>query len=337
MSIIRIKQSSVPNDIPTINDLELGEIAINVYDGKIYIKKNDGVESVVSFEPGIGYAGSQGNVGYTGSVGDIGYTGSFGYTGSIGDIGYSGSQGVIGYTGSFGYTGSMGYTGSVGAGYTGSGGDTGFTGSIGYTGSKGDVGYTGSIGDIGYTGSLGYTGSIGYTGSSGTIANLTVSQGGTGRTSFTANALLIGNGVGAISEVPIGSSNQVLFVNGTQWGTGNVQALLAPRLSNNGATTSGNITPNFDSIEQYDITGLTGTVTIKKPSGGATHGVHKTILIKDNGVARTLSWETGVSGGYRAINVTLPTTTVAGKVLYIGCKYNSTDSRWDVVAAAQEA
>lgn len=334
MSIIRIKQSSVPNDIPSINDLELGEIAINVYDGKIYIKKNDGEESVVSFEPGIGYAGSQGNVGYTGSVGDIGYTGSFGYTGSIGDIGYTGSQGIIGYTGSLGYTGSIGYTGSVGAGYTGSIGGIGFTGSIGYAGS---IGYTGSIGGIGFTGSLGYTGSIGYTGSSGTIANLTVSQGGTGRTTFTSNALLIGNGVGAISEVPIGSSNQVLYVNGTQWGTGNVQVLLDPRLSNNGATTSGNITPNFDNIEQYDITGLTGTVAIKKPTGGATHGIHKTILIKDNGVARTLSWETGVSGGYRAINVTLPTTTVAGKVLYIGCKYNSIDARWDVVAVAQEA
>jgi hypothetical protein len=86
-----------------------------------------------------------------------GYTGSAGagYTGSKGDLGYTGSQGDSGYTGSQGDTG-----------YIGSRGDTGFTGShgdIGYTGSKGDLGYTGSQG-VGYTGSQG---DIGYTGSKG--------------------------------------------------------------------------------------------------------------------------------------------------------------------------
>ena len=46
-----------------------------------------------------------------------------------------------------GYTGSQGFTGSKGAGYTGS---------------KGDLGFTGSIGGIGFTGSQG----VGFTGSS---------------------------------------------------------------------------------------------------------------------------------------------------------------------------
>ena len=46
-----------------------------------------------------------------------------------------------------GYTGSTGFTGSKGAGFTGSRGD------LGYTGSQGDIGYTGSQGNIGYTGS----------------------------------------------------------------------------------------------------------------------------------------------------------------------------------------
>jgi len=40
----------------------------------------------------------------------------------------------------------VGYTGSVGAGYTGSVGYAGSIGSLGYSGS---IGYTGSIGDIG--------------------------------------------------------------------------------------------------------------------------------------------------------------------------------------------
>jgi hypothetical protein len=96
--------------------------------------------------------------------GTIGFTGSAGagYTGSKGDTGFTGSQGNLGYTGSKGDTG-----------YVGSKGDTGFTGSqgdLGYTGSKGDTGYVGSKGDTGFVGSQGYTGSqgnIGYTGSKG--------------------------------------------------------------------------------------------------------------------------------------------------------------------------
>jgi hypothetical protein len=35
--------------------------------------------------------------------------------------------------------------------------------------------------------------------------------------------------------------------------------------------------------------------------------------------------------------VTLPTTTVISKTLYLGMIYNSTDTKWDVVAVAQEA
>ena len=33
--------------IPTTSNLELGEVAINTYHGKMYIKKNDGSESIV--------------------------------------------------------------------------------------------------------------------------------------------------------------------------------------------------------------------------------------------------------------------------------------------------
>ncbi len=99
-----------------------------------------------------------------------------GYTGSAG-AGYTGSHGDTGYVGS---RGSMGYTGSVGIGYTGSRGDTGFVGSqgeLGYTGSQG-VGYTGSRGDTGFVGSASTV--IGYTGSAG--AGYTGSQGDTGYT-----------------------------------------------------------------------------------------------------------------------------------------------------------
>lgn len=47
-NIVTLKRSSVPGKVPTTADLALGEIAINTYDGKAYMKKNvGGVESIV--------------------------------------------------------------------------------------------------------------------------------------------------------------------------------------------------------------------------------------------------------------------------------------------------
>ena len=40
--VIKIKRSSVAGKIPTISNLELGELAINTYDGKVYIEQDQG-------------------------------------------------------------------------------------------------------------------------------------------------------------------------------------------------------------------------------------------------------------------------------------------------------
>ena len=56
------------------------------------------------------------------------------------------------------------------------------------------------------------------------------------------------------------------------------------------------------------------------------------LRIADNGTARALTF----NAIYRAIGVTLPTTTTANKVLYIGCIYNSQGSKWDVIAIKEE-
>jgi len=39
---VKLKRSSVAGKIPTTADLDLGELAINTHDGKIFIKKDDG-------------------------------------------------------------------------------------------------------------------------------------------------------------------------------------------------------------------------------------------------------------------------------------------------------
>ena len=44
---IKLKRSSVQNNVPSTSDLELGELAINTHDGKLFIKKDDGSASIV--------------------------------------------------------------------------------------------------------------------------------------------------------------------------------------------------------------------------------------------------------------------------------------------------
>jgi hypothetical protein len=57
------------------------------------------------------------------------------------------------------------------------------------------------------------------------------------------------------------------------------------------------------------------------------------VRIKDNGTARALTYDTQ----YRAVGVTLPTTTVISKTLYLGMIWNGNATKWDVVSVGQEA
>lgn len=50
--VIKFKRSSVPGKIPTPQDLDFGEVAINDYDGVMYYKKSDG--TISSFSTGGG-------------------------------------------------------------------------------------------------------------------------------------------------------------------------------------------------------------------------------------------------------------------------------------------
>lgn len=46
-NIIRVKRSNVPGRVPTVSDLDLGELAVNTYDGKLFLKQNAGTEEIV--------------------------------------------------------------------------------------------------------------------------------------------------------------------------------------------------------------------------------------------------------------------------------------------------
>ena len=136
---IVIKRSNVPAKVPTTAQLDLGELALNTYDGKLYLKKNDGAESIVQ----IGAAGATGPTGPSGATGIAGPTGATGVAGTNGATGPTGPIGITGATGVAGANGATGATGVQGiTGPTGVTGATGVQGTTGPTGVRGGVGYT---------------------------------------------------------------------------------------------------------------------------------------------------------------------------------------------------
>lgn len=145
---------------------------------------------------------------------------------------------------------------------------------------------------------------------------------------------------GSTDEVVITSTGVnvagYLTVTGNITGANLTSTRIITRTANNGATLSGTITPTADTVDQFNLIGINGSTTIAIPSGTPTDGQKLTIRIKDSGSAQTLTWTT-TSGGYRAVGVTLPTTTTAGKVTYVGCVYNSQDTFWDAVAVSTQA
>ena len=91
-------------------------------------------------------------------------------------------------------------------------------------------------------------------------------------------------------------------------------------------TSSATVTP-VSINDLVIITAQAAGLTLANPTGTFTEGQALMIRIKDNGTARSIAFDTN----YRAIGVTLPTTTVISKTLYLGIIYNATDAKWDVI------
>ncbi len=114
-----------------------------------------------------------------------------------------------------------------------------------------------------------------------------------------------------------------------------ITALGADEKKNHGAVTvvaTATLTPT-SAAHQYNITGQNGALTVAAPTGTFADGQSLLIRIKDNGTARAISW----NAVFRAVGITLPTTTVISKVLYVGAKWNAAESVFDVIAVGQQA
>lgn len=194
-----------------------------------------------------------------------------------------------------------------------------------------------STGSLTLGGTLSGIANSALTNSSVTINGSSVSLGGSTTVTATAtNALTIGTGLSGTSYN--GSSAVTVAIDSTVATLSDTQTLTNKRVTPRvvSITDAATITPTGDSADQYVVTALAQTATIAAPSGTPTDGQKLVIRIEDNGTGRALTWTTS-SGAYRAVGVTLPTTTVASKVVYIGCIYNSQDTFWDVIAVAQMA
>lgn len=122
----------------------------------------------------------------------------------------------------------------------------------------------------------------------------------------------IGNGSVSLTSVSItgGSITGVPFI---------------PRVLS--ATTATSLTPTA-SYDQYEYTALASALTINAATGTFSDGQKMIFRILDNGTSQTLSW----NANFYALGITLPVATTAGKTTYVGCIYNSNNSRWDAVA-----
>jgi hypothetical protein len=98
-------------------------------------------------------------------------------------------------------------------------------------------------------------------------------------------------------------------------------------------TSASSLTPVITTANLYAYTALAANLTINAPSGTPADGHQLDFRFKDSGTARTLTW----NAIFRAIGVTLPTTTVIGKTMYVRTRYNVADTKFDVLQVLQEA
>jgi hypothetical protein len=104
--------------------------------------------------------------------------------------------------------------------------------------------------------------------------------------------------------------------------------VLKPTTTTSASTAT--LTPNLASGDTFTITAQAAGLSVANPTGTPVNGQKMIIRIKDNGTARAITWS---GTQYRASSdLALPTTTIINKTMYLGFIWNSTDSKWDMIA-----
>lgn len=92
------------------------------------------------------------------------------------------------------------------------------------------------------------------------------------------------------------------------------------------------LTPDLSAYNVYTVTAQAVGLTIGAPIGTPTDGEVVVFRFKDNGTARSITW----NAVFRAIGDSVVGATTAGKWTYVNCMYNANASKWDVLPAITE-
>src|SRR3990167_2090999 len=106
-----------------------------------------------------------------------------------------------------------------------------------------------------------------------------------------------------------------------------VQTYTNKRITKRVQSAASTATVNVDS-DSYDMVVLTAqaeALTVGAPTGTPTQGQTLLYRFTDNATGRAITW----NAIFRATDVALPTTTVAGKTLYVGFIYTTTETKFD--------
>tara|TARA_R110000772_G_scaffold47855_1_gene109063 strand:- start:761 stop:2680 length:1920 start_codon:yes stop_codon:yes gene_type:complete len=155
--------------------------------------------------------------------------------------------------------------------------------------------------------------------------------------SFKAN---ITNSVATPTDVTEGDLTSVLpdsadGILGFDTATNSIVRFPASKLLNvmfSGLTTASSLTISADSVQLFFITTLSQNLTINVPSGTPTESQQLIIRLKDNGTARTITWNAIFTG---SANIPLPTTTIVGQTDYFTFIFNGVTLKWELIQSTQ--
>lgn len=155
---------------------------------------------------------------------------------------------------------------------------------------------------------------------------------------LSSNGWIAGGSIAGLGTMAQENADSVNITGGDISGT-----RIDPRV-NDLNTTASPFNWNGDSYDIEALDALQNNLTISADAGTPVDAQKMIFRISDNGVSRTITFTGGVSKGFRTVGVSLGVSgsnytysTLAGKVTYFGCIYNSHVNRWDIIALSQEA
>jgi hypothetical protein len=156
------------------------------------------------------------------------------------------------------------------------------------------------------------------TGWANRISNFIQNATGTGTPENHTVATLTATSVvtGALSVSGALTLNGAVQVTGTSW------------IAAQSIATAAAIAPTS---QVYRVTALATAATINVPTYTAQDGMTGELRISDNGTGQTLSWATG----WRAVGVTLPTSTSGFAFTYVSYEYSVSDGKYHVLGVAR--